>query len=63
MASVINVFDEEVAHQINDAKLKQDRIKTIENEKLKTNNLSTGTYIINLKTTDGATITKKVLVK
>ena len=30
---------------------------------LKTNQLSTGTYIINLNTTDGAVITKKVLVK
>ncbi|WP_250434540.1 LamG-like jellyroll fold domain-containing protein [Hanstruepera flava] len=38
-------------------------IETKNHVELKTNSLSTGTYIINLKTTEGATITKKVLVK
>ncbi|WP_255573046.1 choice-of-anchor D domain-containing protein [Hanstruepera marina] len=60
---LVGLKSAEMFNMIGQSITRFDDIETKNNVELKTNSLSTGTYIINLKTTEGTTITKKVLVK
>ncbi|WP_191858925.1 choice-of-anchor D domain-containing protein [Hanstruepera ponticola] len=60
---LIDLQSAEILNMLGQTINRFEAIETTELVRLKTNQISTGTYIINLKTKDGTAITKKVLVK